>query len=154
MAKRYRVTLEAGERDELEKMISRGKSAARKLAHARILLLADQAEGGGGPARKDEEVAAAVSVSVATVERVRQRFVEQGLEAALSPKPASRVYARKLDGAAEAHLIALACSDPPQGRRRWTLRLLAGRMVELDYVDGVSHETVRETLKKTRSSRT
>ncbi len=152
MSKRYRVTLEAAERDELHKAISRGKAAARKLAHARVLLLADQAE--GGPGRKDEEIAAAVAVSVATVERVRQRFVEQGLAAALSPKPSSRVYARKLDGAAEAHLIALACSGPPAGRNRWTLRLLADRMVELEHVDALSYETVRETLKKTCSSRT
>jgi len=152
MAKRYRVTLEASERDELRGMISRGKAAARKLAHARVLLLADQAE--GGPGLTDEAVAAAVSVSVATVERVRQRFVGQGLDAALSPKPTSRVYARTLDGAAEAHLVALSCSAPPAGRDRWTMRLLAGRMVELEHVDAVSHETVRVTLKKTCSSRT
>ena len=152
MAKRYRVTLEGSEREELQKMISRGKAAARKLAHARVLLLADQAE--GGPGQKDEDIATAVAVSVATVERVRQRFVERGLGAALCPKPTSRVYARKLDGAGEAHLIALACSEPPEGRNRWTMRLLADRMVELEYVDSLSHETVRETLKKTCSSRT
>lgn len=152
MAKRYRVTLEAAEREELHKMISRGKAAARKLAHARVLLLADQAE--GGPGRKDQDIAAAVAVSLATVERVRRRLVEQGMGAALSPKPTSRVYARKLDGAAEAHLIALACSGPPAGRKRWTMRLLADRMVELEHVDALSHETVRQALKKTCSSRT
>jgi transposase len=133
-------------------MISRGKAAARKLAHARVLLLADQAE--GGPGLTDTRVAEAVCVSVATVERVRQRFVEQGLDAALAPKPTSRVYARTLDGAGEAHLIALSCSAPPDGRNRWTMRLLAGRMVELAYADALSHETVRQTLKKTCSSRT
>lgn len=147
MAKRYRVTLEASERVELGQMISRGKAAARKLAHARVLLLADEAE--GGPGLTDAGVAGAVCVSVATVERVRQRFVEQGLEAALAPKPTSRVYARALDGAGEAHLIALSCSAPPDGRNRWTMRLLAGRMVELEHVGAVSHETVRQTLKKT-----
>src|SRR5215204_1466240 len=152
MAKRYRVTLEAAERVELEAMISRGKAAARKLAHARVLLLADEAE--GGPGLTDADVAAAVCVSVATVERVRQRFVERGLDAALSPMPTRRVYTRKLDGAGEAHLVALACSTPPDGRNRWTMRLLAGRMVELQHVDALSHETVRQTLKKTRSSRT
>ncbi len=152
MAKRYRVTLETSEREELEAKISRGKAAARKLAHARVLLLADQAD--GAPGRTDAEVAAAVCVSVATVERVRQRFVEQGLDAALSPKPSGRVYARKLDGAGEAHLIALSCSKPPEGRKRWTMRLLADRMVELEHVDALSYETVRETLKKTCSSRT
>jgi transposase len=152
MAKRYRVTLEAAERLGLEAMISRGKAAARKLAHARVLLLADQAE--GGPGLTDADVVAAVCVSVATVERVRQRFVEQGLDAALSPKPSRRVYVRKLDGTGEAHLIALACSEPPDGRNRWTMRLLADRMVELEYADALSYETVRETLKKTCSSRT
>src|SRR5438105_9140068 len=110
MAKRYRVTLEVGERDELEQMISRGKAAAaaaaRKLAHARILLLADEAA--GGPGRTDEAIAEAVRVSVATVERVRERFVERGLEAALVPKPTGRTYARKLDGVAEAKLVTLA----------------------------------------------
>ena len=152
MAKRYRVTLDATEREDLEAMISRGKAAAAKLAHARVLLLADQSD--AAPGRTDAEVAAAVYVSVATVERVRQRFVEQGLDAALSPKPTSRVYARKLDGAGEAHLIALACSEPPDGHGRWTMRLLADRMVELEHVDALSYETVRQALKKTCSSRT
>ena len=152
MAKRYRVTLEAAERVELEALISRGKAAARKLAHARVLLLADQTE--GGPGLTDADVAAAVCVSVATVERVRQRFVDLGLDAALSPKPSRRVYVRKLDGTGEAHLITLACSTPPDGRNRWTMRLLADRMVELEHADTLSYETVRATLKKTCSSRT
>ena len=147
MAKRYRVTLTADERDELGAMIAKGKADARKLAHARILLQADEAE--GGPGRTDAEVAASLDTTTRTCERVRERFVEQGLEAALLPKPSSRVYASKLDGAQEAHLIALACSDPPAGRADWTLRLLAGRMVELQHADGLSHETVRQTLKKT-----
>jgi transposase len=146
MAKRYRVTLTGEERDRLGRMISRGKAAAGKLAHARVLLQADEAE--GGPAWGDEAIASALAVSVRTVERVRQRFVEQGLEAALLPKPSQRIYARKLDGEQEAKLIALACSEVPDGKARWTLRLLAERMVELAYVDTLSHETVRQTLKK------
>ena len=147
MAKRYRVTLTARERAELGTMISKGKADARKLAHARILLQADEV--GSGPAWTDEQIAAGLSVSTRTVERVRQRFVEDGLAAALLPKPTKRVYARALDGAQEAHLIALACSAPPEGKRRWTLRLLAERVVELGYADAVSHETVRRVLKKT-----
>ena len=152
MAKRYRVTLTAEGREELGRMVSRGKADARKLADARVLLQADEAE--GGPRWADEAVAAAVRVSVRTIERVRERFVEQGLSAALLPKPSRRVYARKLDGEREARLLALACARPPAGKARWTLRLLAERMVELEHVDTVSHETVRQTLKKTSSSRT
>jgi transposase len=152
VAKRYRVTFTVEERDELGRMISRGKADARKLAHARVLLLADEAE--GGPARVDEEIASALAVSVRTIERVRQRFVEQGLAAALLPKPSKRIYARKLDGGQEAHLLALACARPPEGKARWSLRLLAERMVALEHATTLSHETVRQTLKKTRSSRT
>jgi homeodomain-containing protein len=152
MAKRYRVTLAEEERAELERMISRGKADARKLAHARVLLQADGAD--GGPAWADEMIAAVVRVSVRTVERVRQRFVEQGLSAALLPKPSPRIYARRLDGEREAYLVALACARPPGGKARWSLRLLAERMVELEHVDALSHETVRQTLKKTSSSRT
>ena len=150
-AKRYKVTLEPDERGELETLISRGKGAARRLSHARILLHADQ--GAGGPGKIDAEIAEAVGVSVATIERVRQRFVEEGLEVALSPRPSPRLYPRKLDGEAEARLIALACSPPPDGQARWTLRVLAQRMVVLGHIDAVSHETVRTTLKETNSSR-
>ena len=147
MAKKYRVTLTPAERSESEGLISKGKADARKLAHARVLLQADEA--GGGPARADADIAAALDLSTRTVERVRQRFVEDGTQAALLPKPAKRMYTRTLDGAQEAHLIALACSAPPEGKRRWTPRLLAERMVELTYVGSVSHETVRRALKKT-----
>src|SRR3954449_6394165 len=115
-AKRYKVTLEPDERGDLEKLISRGKGAARRLALARILLHADQGE--GRPGKIDAEIAEAVGVSVATIERVRQRFVEEGLEAALSPRPPRRLYPRKLDGEAEARLIALACSPPPEATSR------------------------------------
>jgi transposase len=148
MAKKYRVMLTPEERAELQRMVGSGKAAARKLNHARILLKAD--EGWGGPALSDEEVAEEVESGRVTVARVRRRFVEQGLEAALVPKPPARVYARKLDGDGEAHLVALACSSPPAGRRRWTLQLLADRLVVLGHAEaGVSYETVRRTLKKT-----
>ena len=144
MAKRYRVTLTAEEREALGSMISRGRADARKLVHARVLLQVDAAE--GRPGWPDTRIAEAVRVSVRTIERVRQRFVEGGLEAALLPKPSPRVYARKLDGEQEAKLVAVACSGPPEGKKRWTLRLLAERMVELEVVPELSHETVRQTL--------
>jgi len=149
MAKKYRVTLTAEERDELERLLARGKADVRKIKHAQILLKADEAK--GGPAWPDVRIAEAVEAGTATVERVRRRFVEEGLASALSPyRGGKRLYERKLDGAQEAHLIALACSAPPDERARWTLRLLAQRMVELAYVDTLSHETVRQTLKKER----
>lgn len=150
MEKRYRVTLLQSERDELRKLVSVGKSAAQKLVRARILLLADQAE--GGSAKSDPEIVESLGCGRASVERIRKRFVEDGLEAALNPKPSQRVYERKLDGKAEAHLIALACGAPPEGRSRWTLRLLSDRMVVLEHVESVSYETVRRVLKKTNSS--
>lgn len=151
MAKRYRVTLTEPERQELRRLISHGKADARKLAHARILLQADESD--GGPKGTDDEIADSLDTCARTVERVRERFVEQGLEAALLPRPSKRVYTHKLDGRQEAQLIALACSKPPAGKARWTLRLLAGELVELEVVDAVSHETVRQTLKKPCSSR-
>jgi transposase len=144
----YRVTLTADDRQGLQEMIAAGKAAAQKLAHARILLKADAAP--DGPAWTDERIAEAVEVSIATVERVRQRFVEQGLEAALVRKPQDRPSRQpKLDGRAEARLIALACSKPPEGRTEWTMQLLADKLVELEVVGSVSDETVRRTLKKT-----
>jgi len=150
--KKHKVTLTDEERQQLSDLIASGKGAARKLAHARILLKADAAP--GGPAWPDERIAEAVEVSRATVERVRQRFVEQGLEASLGRKPQDRPSReRKLDGRAEARLIALACSEPPEGRREWTMQLLADKLVELRVVDAVADETVRRALKKTRSSR-
>ena len=149
MVKRYHVTLTLEERGALEAMIASGKAAARKLTHARVLLKADEAE--GGPGWSDAAVADALDVGAATVARVRQRFVEDGLDAALVPRPTSRVYARKLDGDNEARLVTLACSAPPDGRNRWTLSLLADRLVALGHVeDGrLSYETVRRCLKKT-----
>jgi len=150
MKKKYIVTLMEEERRMLQEMLSRGKAAARKLMHARILLKADAAA--GGPAWEDQSIAEALEVGRATVERVRKQFVEEGLEAALERRKPRRVYERKLDGDGEAHLVALACQEPPEGRSRWTLRLLADRMVQLEYVDQLSYQTVRRTLKKTRSS--
>ena len=147
MKKKYVVTLTQEERQMLRAMLSRGKAAARKLMHARILLKADQ--GPGGPGLGDAMVGEQVQAGRATVERVRQRFVEEGFEAALEPHKPRRTYLRKLDGDGEAHLIALACSQPPEGRSRWTLRLLADRMVALEYVDELSKDTVARVLKKT-----
>jgi transposase len=150
--KKYRVTLTAEERQQLSDLIAAGKAAARKLAHARVLLKADATD--GGPAWPDARIAEAVEVGVATVERIRQRFVEQGLEAALGRKKQDRPSRpRKLDGHAEARLIALACSAPPEGRKEWTMQLLADQLVELRVVEAVCDETVRRVLKKTRSSR-
>ena len=149
--KRYKVTLDAEERQHLHDLLAAGKAAARKLAHARILLKADAAD--GGPAWPDSRIAEALEVSPATVERVRQRFVEQGLDAALDRKHRERPAREiKLDGRAEARLIALACSAPPEGRATWTMQLLADKLVELEVVDSISDETVRLALKKTRSS--
>jgi transposase len=150
--KKYKVTLTAEERQQLSDLIAAGKAAARKLAHARILLKADAAP--GGPAWADARIAEALEVGTATIERVRQRFVEQGLEAALGRKKQDRPSRpRKLDGRAEARLIALACSAPPDGRKEWTMQLLADKLVELAVVDAVCDEAVRRALKKTRSSR-
>jgi transposase len=151
--KKYKVTLTADERQSLHDLIAAGTAAALKLAHARIMLKADAAP--GGPAWTDERIAEAVEVNLTTVERVRQRFVEQGLAAALDRKKQDRPSReRKLDGAGEARLIALACTEPPAGRAAWTLRLLADQLVELEVVDTISTETVRQVLKKTNSSRT
>jgi transposase len=150
--KKYLVTLTPEERERLAGLLSAGRRSALTLARARILLKADQAD--GGPAWPDDRIAEALDCGVRTVERVRQRFVERGLEEALGRKPQDRPSReRKLDGRAEARLIALACAEPPDGRAAWTLQLLADKLVELRVVDSVCDETVRRTLKKTRSSR-
>lgn len=150
MRKRYRVVLSLAERDELKSLVSRGKSAARKLTRARILLMCDEST---GERRTDMEVAGALSVGRATVERVRRRCVEEGLESALNPRQQLRRRRKVLDGEAEARLVAIACGKPPEGRAKWTLRLLADRLVELEVVESVGVETVRRALKKTVSSR-
>jgi hypothetical protein len=151
MAVKYVVRLTAAEYAQLHALLRTGKASATAQAHARVLLKADQGE--GGPAWPDGKIAEALEVGPSTVHRVRQAYVEEGLEAALHRKrPTGRQY-RKLDGAQEARLVALACGPPPEGRRRWTLRLLADRLVELQVVDGISPECVRSTLKKTTCSR-
>lgn len=149
-AKRYRVKLSEEEQRELKGLVSRGRAAAYKQTHARILLLSDESQEGG--AMKDEEIARVLKVGHATVERVRRRCVEEGLERALGRKEQVNRRARKLDGEGEAHLIALACSQPPEGRAGWTLQLLADRLVEGEILDSISVETVRQTLKKTNSN--
>lgn len=148
--KKYRVTLMEAERRELRALISAGKGSARRLAHARLLLKADQ--GPNGPGLTDEQIAAALELSRPTVERIRKRFVSEGLAAALDPRPSPRTFRRKLDGEQEAQLVTLACSAPPRGAERWTLRLLANRLVELEVFESVSYETVRQVLKKTNLS--
>jgi transposase len=149
--KKYIVTLTDEERALLEELIGKGKAAARKLTHARILLKADVSA--DGPGWSDQQISTALEVSAGTVQRIRQLFVEEGLAAALTPRASRCPRVFKLDGAGEAHLIALACSQPPAGQARWTLRLLAAQCVELAYVDTISHETVRQVLKKVRCSR-
>jgi transposase len=150
MEKKYIVELTAAERKTLRELISSGKAASRKLTRARILLKADRSS--GGPGWNDGKISEALDVARATVERLRKRFVEEGFEAALEQCKARRDYQRKLDGDGEAHLIALACSKPPEGYSRWTLRLLSEKMVVLEYVEQLSHETVRSVLKKTNLS--
>ena len=146
MYKRYVVRLTRQEREHLEALVRRGREHARSLLYARILLKTDASE--GGPAWTDERIADALETSADTVARERRRFVEDGLEVALMAKKPGRPRRRVLDGRAEAHLVALSCSEPPEGRGRWTLRLLADRMVDLGHVGTVSRETVRRTLKK------
>ena len=150
MLKKHRVTLTDSEREHLLSLISAGEGSARRLTHARVLLKAD--EGPSGPAWADDEIAEALDVSRPTIERIRRRYATEGLEDALNHRRPAAAPRRKLDGPAEAHLIALACSSAPEGHNRWTLRLLADKLVALEIVDAVSHETVRQVLKKTNSS--
>ena len=150
MPKKYVVRLTEVEREYLEGLLRKGEAHARKLLYARILLKADA----NAHRWTDQRIAQASEVSTATVARERRRFCEEGLEVALMPKKPGRPRRRVLDGRAEAHLVALSCSDPPEGRERWSMRLLADRMVELGYVESLSYETARRTLKKTISSRT
>jgi len=150
MPAKYNVTLTDEERQTLTALVSTGKAAARKLTHARILLKANATS--SGSTWSDAQITAALDVGRTTVYRVRQAFVEEGLDAALNAKrPTGRQY-RKLDGAQEARLVALACSAPPEGRQRWTLQLLADKCVRLNIVDSIGRECVRTTLKKTNLS--
>jgi len=153
MSPRYRVTLTQEERKELESMTRRGKTHARKFIHARALLLCDA--GAEGPAWNVSDVATALGVSSRAIEHLKKRFVEDGFEAALERKPREKPPREvTFDGAFEARLIALACSDAPDGRRRWTVRLLADKAVELSFAESVSHMTVQRVLKKTNLSLT
>jgi hypothetical protein len=145
--KLYKVTLTREEVDQLRVITQKGKKSARVLKNALNLLSVDQGE--FGKAKKDEDVADILEVTTRTIENIRKRFVLDGYEAALYGKPREREYATKVDGNKEAHLIALSCGSPPDGYARWSLRLLANKMVELKYVDSISHETVRRVLKKT-----
>ena len=147
----YRVVLTEEERAELRGLVGAGVAPARMLTRARVLLKADHSD--GGPGWSDAAIVAALDVNASTVLRIRRQFVGEGLAATLERKRPDRVYARALDGEQEAHLIAVVCGEPPEGRSRWTLRLLADEVVRLEIVEAVSHETVRQTLKKTNSSR-
>jgi transposase len=151
VAKKHRVLLSSADRERLMKVIGAGREAAQTLTHARVLLKADQ--GPDGPAWTDDRIVEALEVSRPTVERLRRRFAEEGLGAALQRRPPRREYRRKLDGEQEARLVALSCSEPPEGHARWSMRLLADKLVALEVVEAVSYETIRRTLKKTRSSR-
>ena len=147
-AKRYPVLLDSEQRESLIRLISIGKDSARKLTRARILLKADESE--GAAAYADKQIREALEVSLSTIERTRKTFALEGLTAALTPKKRSWVSRQKFDGEKEAHLIALACSDPPEGHARWTLRLLVSEeMVELNHFSSISHECIRQVLKKT-----
>jgi hypothetical protein len=145
---RYKVTLDRSVRDMLQEIATRGKHSSQKVLNALILLGCDQ-----GPFQDrrltNQQLAEALPVSMKKIDRVKRRFVEIGLDAALDKQKAKRTYVRKADGEVEAHLIALSCAQPPRGHARWSLRLLADRMVELQYVDAISYETVRKVLKKT-----
>jgi transposase len=151
MRKQHVVVLSEPERARLHTLIGRGTAPARALTHARILLKANQGE--AGPGWTDRAIATALEVHHTTVARVRQQYAAAGLDAAVDRKAPEREYRRKLDGEQEAHLVALACSAPPEGRKRWTLRLLADRLVQLEVIESVSYETVRQALKQTASSR-
>ena len=146
MPKKYLIHLTAGEREEL-KGFRNGKAAAGKRLRAQILLAADASQPGGG--LKDQEIVKALGVSISKVERTRCALVEHGLQVAVQGLPSQRKITRKLDGAAEAHLLAAACSAPPEGRSRWTLKLLGDRLVELGVVESVSPQTIGRTLQKT-----
>lgn len=145
--KKYHVTLTPAERKQLKEMIRKGKQAAAKIRRAHLLLAADEAE--GGLKMTDEQIKRAYHVSLRTVERLRQRFVEEGFEVALAAKSTGGPQTIKIDGEVEAHVIALRLGPVPEGRNRWTMRLLAEKMVELEYVDSISYESVRQVLKKT-----
>lgn len=149
----YTVTLTAEEAEQLQALVAKGKHAAAKVVNALILLNCDETQA-RGRRRSSQEIAEVLQVSPRKIDRIKRRFVEEGLEVALNGVPSQREYEHKIDGEVEAHLIALSCSAPPSGHARWTLRLLADRAVELDLVEALSHETVRRVLKKTTGTST
>jgi transposase len=144
---KYKVTLTEKERDELLSITKGGTHTSKKVIHSLILLNCD--EGSFADKVNNEEVAKVLKIGMRTIDRVKKKFVEEGFEAALENSPTTRVYEKKADGDVEAHLVALACSKAPDGFSKWSLRLLADKMVELEYVDAISYETVRRVLKKT-----
>ena len=150
--KKYIVTLTKEEREVLGSLVSKGKHQSQKILNALILLDCDTGDCQANRS-KNEEIARVLNISMRKIDRVKKRFVEDGFDAALDKKKTERVYEKKADGEFEAHLIALSCSDPPEGFARWSLRLLADKMVELNYIDSISHEAVRRVLKKTNSNR-
>ena len=149
--KKYRIRLTTDEQQELKALVSRGRTAAYKQTHARILLMSDEAREDGG--MKDADISRALGVGLSMVERVRRRCVEEGIESALNRKKQLRRRQKRLDGEGEARLIAMACGEPPEGRAVWTLKLLADQLIECEIVETISTETVRRVLKKTNSSR-
>ena len=148
--KKYRIRLTTDEQHELKALVSRGRTAAYKQTHARILLMSDESRPDGG--MTDAEISRSLGVGLSMVERVRRRCVEGGIETALNRKKQLRRRQKRLDGEGEAKLIAIACGEPPDGRASWTLKLLADRLVECEVVESISTETVRMVLKKTNSS--
>ena len=149
--KKYIVTLTEDERVTLSALITKGKHKSQKILNALILLGCDEGEF-QTKRSTNEDMARVLNISMRKIDRAKKRFVVDGLEVALNGSKGSRIYAKKADGDFEAHLVALSCSEPPEGFARWSLRLLADKVVELDYIDSVSHETVRRVLKKTKSS--
>jgi transposase len=148
----YIVTLTNDERRELVGLTSKGKHRSQKILNALILLACDEGEF-QKKRSTNKQIAKVLNISMKKIDRIKKRFVEDGLDITLNGRKGSRIYAKKADGDFEAHLVALSCSDPPEGFSRWSLRLLADKVVELDYVDSISHETIRRVLKKTKSNR-
>jgi hypothetical protein len=146
--RKYRVTLEKKERKELEDVVQKGNHKSQKVLNALVLLNCDQGHFQDHPMKNEDIISAVLRISMRKIDRVKKRFVEEGLETALTGHKADRVYEKKADGDFEAHLIALSCSEPPEGFARWTLRMLADRAVALNYIENISYETVRRVLKK------
>ena len=150
--KKYIVTLTKEERAYLNKIVSKGTHKSQKVINALLLLSCD--EGDFQEKRStNKDISRVLRIGMRKIDRVKKRFIEEGLDITLNGKKASRIYTKKADGDFEAHLVALSCTDPPEGFSRWSLRLLADKLVELDYIDTVSHETIRQVLKKTKLNR-